>query len=97
MATFETTRPDRAADVETAETERPVLRRLAQFVLHHRKWVMVAWLVIFIAGGGAAGSLSKRLSVDFSLPGQPGYETAKKISQIIGPNSGFMARRPSRS
>ncbi|HEY8728988.1 MAG TPA: MMPL family transporter [Acidothermaceae bacterium] len=91
MATFETTRPDRAADVETTETQRPVLRRLAQFVLHHRKWVMVGWLVIFLAGGGAAGSLSKRLSLDFSLPGQPGYETAKKISQIIGPNSGFMA------
>jgi hypothetical protein len=26
------------------------LTRLATFVLHHRRWVMLAWLVIFIAG-----------------------------------------------
>lgn len=67
-----------------------LLGRIGGFVLHHRKWVVVGWLVVLVAGGAASGSLSKRLSVDFSLPGQPGYETAKKITDIYGPNSGFM-------
>ncbi|HEX7104604.1 MAG TPA: MMPL family transporter [Acidothermaceae bacterium] len=67
------------------------LGNVGSFVLHHRKWVVLGWLVVLLAGGAAAGSLSKRLSVDFSLPGQPGYETAKKITAIYGPNSGTMA------
>ena len=66
------------------------LGKVGSFVLHHRKWVVLGWLVMLLAGGAAAGSLSKRLSVDFSLPGQPGYETAKRITAIYGPNSGFM-------
>ena len=52
------------------------LTRLAGFVLHHRKRVMAAWGVLFIAGMVAAGAVSNRLSFDFSLPGQPGFETA---------------------
>jgi RND superfamily putative drug exporter len=42
------------------------------------------WIVLLIAGGAGAGQVSKRLSFDFSLPGQPGYETAKKITHIYG-------------
>jgi RND superfamily putative drug exporter len=62
--------------------------RLAAFVLHHRRWVMVGWL-IFVAGGAAAGKVQDRLSVDFSLPGQPGYETAKQLVQTYGPTGGL--------
>jgi RND superfamily putative drug exporter len=61
--------------------------RLAEWVLHHRRWVLIGWLVIFLAGGAAAGKVSNRLSVDFSLPGQPGYETAQQITHIYGPNA----------
>ncbi|HVT64603.1 MAG TPA: MMPL family transporter [Mycobacteriales bacterium] len=60
--------------------------RLAAFVLHHRKSVMAGWFVIFLAGGAAAGKVQDRLSVDFSLPGQPGWETAKQLSHLYGPN-----------
>ncbi len=60
------------------------ITRLAGWVLGHRRLVIVAWLAVFIAGGAGAGTVSKRLSFDFSLPGQPGYETAKKIGRVYG-------------
>ncbi|HTX00172.1 MAG TPA: MMPL family transporter [Acidimicrobiales bacterium] len=53
--------------------------RVARFVLAHRRVVIVAWLVVFVAGAASASHLSNRLSVDFSLPGQPGYVTAEKV------------------
>ena len=85
MATFDTAEHSRTGGQSSS-----LLGRIGGFVLHHRKWVVTGWLVVLVAGGAASGALSKRLSVDFSLPGQPGYETAKKITQIYGPNSGFM-------
>jgi RND superfamily putative drug exporter len=60
------------------------ITNLARWVLDHRRLVMIAWLVVFIAGAAGASAVSKRLSFDFSLPGQPGYETAKKIDQLYG-------------
>ena len=63
------------------------LTRLANFVLHHRRWVMLAWLVIFLAGVVGATKVSNRLSVDFSLPGQPGYVTAQQIDKEYGVDS----------
>ncbi len=62
--------------------------RLSSFVLRHRKLVLITWLLVFVAGGVASGQVSNRLSVDFSLPGQPGYETSQKIQQAYG-NGGF--------
>jgi RND superfamily putative drug exporter len=53
--------------------------RLAHFVLHHRKWVMLFWGLVFVAGIAASGPTTDRLTIDFSLPGQPGTETADKI------------------
>ena len=53
--------------------------RLAEFVLRHRRLVMLFWLVMFVIGGVAAGKTTDRLTVDFSLPGQPGYETEKQL------------------
>jgi RND superfamily putative drug exporter len=49
---------------------------------------MLIWLVIFIAGIVGSGSVSNRLKLDFSLPGQPGYEAAKKVQQIYGSGKG---------
>jgi putative drug exporter of the RND superfamily len=68
-------------------TPRSGFGRIAEFVLHHRRWVMLAWLVIFLAGGVAASKVSSRLSVDFSLPGQPGYETAQRLTEVYGANA----------
>jgi RND superfamily putative drug exporter len=66
------------------EARRSVLGRIAGFVLHHRRIVICFWLVMLVLGGMASGQVSKRLSFDFSLPGQPGYETAARIIKTYG-------------
>ena len=53
------------------------MERLARLVMHHRRIVSALWVVLFLAGMAAASNLSDRLSLDFSLPGQPG-DTAEK-------------------
>ncbi len=55
------------------------MERLSSFVLAHRRWVFAFWVVMFLAGIAAAGAVPNRLSYDFSLPGQQGYETEQKI------------------
>jgi RND superfamily putative drug exporter len=60
------------------------LARLGQLVLRHRRIVVIGWLVLLVAGGAGASRVSSRLTVDFSLPGQPGYETAAKITRLYG-------------
>ena len=65
------------------------MRRIGELVLHHRKLVVIGWLVIFVFGGIASGTVSKRLKVDFSLPGEPGTKTAKQIEAQFG-NGGFI-------
>jgi RND superfamily putative drug exporter len=55
------------------------MRRVAELVLRHRRLVLLAWLVIVVTGAALTQQTTKRLVVDFSLPGQPGTETATKI------------------
>jgi RND superfamily putative drug exporter len=77
--------PRPTTEVDSPAARRPsALGRMAGFVLRHRRLVVVFWLVMFVAGGMAAGRVSKRLSFDFSLPGQPGYETASRIIHTYG-------------
>ena len=60
------------------------MTRLAELVLHHRKLVMLFWMLMLPVGGFAAGQTAERLSLDFSLPGQPGYETEKRLLEEFG-------------
>jgi putative drug exporter of the RND superfamily len=60
------------------------MERLARLVLKHRLWVGVTWLVLLVAGGAAAGPAAGRLNFDFSLPGQPGYQTEQKLVAMFG-------------
>jgi RND superfamily putative drug exporter len=64
----------------------------ARFVLRHRWWVIGFWLIALLAGGFAAGKVPDRLSFDFSLPGQEGYETEVKLAQAydIGAYAGYI-------
>ncbi|WP_239311396.1 MMPL family transporter, partial [Frankia sp. Cj3] len=52
---------------------------LARWCLRHRRLVILFWIVAFAVGGATAGITTKRLTFDFSLPGQPGFETSQKI------------------
>ena len=85
--------PRRPADGSTASGGRAssaasTLGRLAALVLRHRRWVAGFWVLALVAGMAAAGHLSSRLSLDFSLPGQPGYEAGRQISQLYGNGGG---------
>ncbi len=60
------------------------MERMTRFVLRHRLWVGVTWLVLFVAGVIAAGPVANRLSFDFSLPGQPGYKAEQQLISTFG-------------
>jgi len=55
--------------------------------MHHRIIVSLFWLVLFVAGGAAAGGLQDRLSLDFSLPGQPGDDAENVLIENYGASS----------
>jgi RND superfamily putative drug exporter len=55
------------------------MRRLGELVLRHRLIIVVGWALVMIAGGAVAGTVSNRMTVNFSLPGQPGDTAANKI------------------
>lgn len=42
------------------------------------------WLIVFLAGGFAASQVSKRLSYNFAIPGQPAYVTSQAILRHFG-------------
>ncbi len=60
------------------------MQRWAEFVLRHRKAVVAFWGIVLIAGIALAGKTTSRLTIDFSLPGQPGTVAANKIKQVFG-------------
>ena len=64
------------------------MRRLTEFVLRHKALVVLTWLLLLFAGGAASGKITDRLVLDFSLPGQPGYETSQQILERYG-NGGY--------
>jgi RND superfamily putative drug exporter len=75
---------DRPASDRLTPIPGGAIPRLARWVLAHRRIVIAIWIIAFLVGGMGAGSVSKRLSFDFALPGQPGYETAKQIARSYG-------------
>jgi len=64
-----------------------VVERFTELVLRHRRAVVLAWLILLVAGGAAASRLSDRLTFDFSLPGQPGYQTEQQLLATYGTSS----------
>jgi len=64
-----------------------VVERFTELVLRHRRAVVLAWLILLVTGGAAASRLSDRLTFDFSLPGQPGYQTERQLLATYGTSS----------
>jgi RND superfamily putative drug exporter len=60
------------------------MERLARLVMHHRRIVSGVWLLLFLGGLLSAGQLSGRLSLDFSLPGQPGDQAEQRLIETYG-------------
>jgi len=58
--------------------------RLTDFLLRHKLAVVVAWLVVLVAGVAAAGAVPGRLSEEFSFPGEEGYEANVAILRAYG-------------
>ncbi|MDQ3481147.1 MAG: MMPL family transporter, partial [Actinomycetota bacterium] len=66
------------------ETQEYIVERLARLVMHHRRIVSAFWLVLFLGGTFSASQLSDRLSLDFSLPGQPGDDAELRLIETFG-------------
>lgn len=60
------------------------MRRLTEYCLSHKKYVVIGWLVLLIGGFATAGPATERMVVDFGLPGQPGYETSQRLAETYG-------------
>jgi len=63
------------------------VERLARLVMHHRRIISAFWLVLFVAGVASASQLSGRLTLDFSLPGQPGDTAEQQLIETYGASS----------
>lgn len=59
------------------------MRAWAEFILRHRILVVVVWVVIVLAGMLTVSKTTGRLTVDFSLPGQPGTDASQKINAAV--------------
>ncbi|MGH9116245.1 MAG: MMPL family transporter, partial [Acidimicrobiales bacterium] len=58
------------------------MNSLTSFVLRHRRLVMLAWLIVALAGAATLTSTTKRLSVEFKMPGQASYVADAKIAAL---------------
>jgi RND superfamily putative drug exporter len=61
-----------------------VLRRLAHVVLHHRRIVLGAWILLTIFGAFAAPRAVNRMLTTFSIPGSSAYKANQQIVRTLG-------------
>ena len=61
-----------------------MLERLARIVIHHRKPVVGAWIVLTVFGAFAAKQVSTRWLEQFSIPGYSAYETNQTTLKVFG-------------
>ena len=64
------------------------MRRLTDWVLGHRRVVVLVWLALAVTGGALAPTTIDRLGFDFSTPGQPAYEANEAIVERFGNGGG---------
>ena len=64
------------------------MARLTQWVLAHKAFVGVAWLLLAFAGAATASTTTNRLTVEFKLPGAEGYQADSRLEAFYH-NGGF--------
>jgi RND superfamily putative drug exporter len=57
---------------------------LGQFVVRHRRAVLVFWFLVAIVGVAMVGNITSRLSSSETLPGLPSYVASQQILHIYG-------------
>ncbi|WP_246080840.1 MMPL family transporter [Modestobacter altitudinis] len=68
--------------------EGETMGRLTDWVLAHRRLVVLAWLAVALTGGAFAPTTIDRLGFDFSTPGQLAYEANEAITGQFGNGGG---------
>jgi putative drug exporter of the RND superfamily len=58
------------------------MERLSGFVLRHRLLVVLAWLVLTLAGGLTVGTMQSRLALTVPLPDEPGFVASARIAAL---------------
>ena len=57
---------------------------LTRFSLAHKRLVLAFWLLLAVVGMASAGTATKALSDQYSVPGREGYETNAAITRTFG-------------
>ena len=60
------------------------MTRLSGWLLRHRRLVLLSWLAVLAVGVVLTPAVNQRMSGDFSLPGQPGYQANLAIAETYG-------------
>jgi RND superfamily putative drug exporter len=61
-----------------------MLARLARFVIHHRRLVVVGWILLTAFGVFSAQRVSSRWLEQFSIPGYSAYEANQQVLRTFG-------------
>lgn len=69
-----------------------LLSRLGAFSHRHRFSVVAFWLVVLVAGGVGAATLSGTTSSSFSIPGQESTQALDRIGEEFGASEGATAQ-----
>jgi len=71
-------------DAPNAADKQGALARLALAIMHHRRLVAGAWIVLTIFGAFSAQQVSKRWLEQFSIPGFSAYEANQRTLKTFG-------------
>ncbi len=61
-----------------------MLERFARLVIRRRRWVVAAWLAVFVFGLFSTSRLSDRWFESFSIPGYSAYEANQRTLKTFG-------------
>ena len=67
-----------------AQERQPRLARLAHVIVRRKRAVIVAWVLLTLFGGFAAGQVSNRWFESFSIPGYSSYEANQRTLKTFG-------------